>query len=62
MYHRLGENPPPLEDSRLVSIQFRTVAPHPSGGRTEAMRAGKYMIDVAKITGMTPAMFTFNGM
>ncbi len=63
MYGRLGAKPPLLPvDSMLVSIQLRTVAPQPLDGSDEDTSTGKYMIEVAKITGMTPAMLTFSGM
>ncbi len=63
MYPRLGENPPWLPVvSRFWSIHSRTVWPHPLDGSDEEMSTGKYITDVAKMTGMTPAMLTFSGM
>ena len=38
------------------------LAPQPVDGSADAMSAGKYIIDVAKMTGMTPAMLTLRGM
>ncbi len=47
---------------RLRSIQSRTVAPHPVEGIADDASTGKYMMLVAKMTGMTPAMLTLSGM
>jgi hypothetical protein len=63
MYGRLGDSPPPAPlPNRLLSIYSRTAFPHPLFGMEDETSTGKYITDVAKITGITPAMFTFNGM
>ena len=47
---------------QVVVDELRTIDPKPLAGIDEATSAGKYSTLVAKMTGITPAVFTFSGM